>query len=111
MEAKQENLNKLADLAENLFQSSSGSEDMWRVASKFALQLTQGQIYALTAIKFFARAASKEETKNKLNGFYEDYMLLQNQRNTALFMVQMARANSMLEFMGRGIQGQVKIDK
>lgn len=124
-ELKSANLNKLADVAESLFQKSNESEDLWRLASTFALQLTQGQIYALTRIKFSERQCYKaseiednEERKQKLSntaetlsGFYDDYIKLQNQRNTGLFILQVVRAHSMIDFLGKGIQGQVKIDK
>lgn len=107
MEDQEKNLNDLAEKAESLFERAGENEEMWNIASKYAMQLDQGQIYILSLIKYFARMAH-EDTKKKLDGFVNDYLEMQHNRNTAMFIARLAEFDSLKRFIGSGMNVQIE---
>lgn len=99
----------LENSIETLFGKSGDSDGMWKIASKYALQLDQLQIQALTKLTFIANMCG-DKRKNQLIEFRDYYISLQNNRNTALYISKLAEYESLKRYF-TGIQGQIKIEK
>lgn len=97
------------DLEQFFGGAGQDEEGMWKTVSKFAAQLDEMQILALTKLEYIANVCSAT-TRGRLMAFISRYLELMNSRNTAMYMVRMAEMFAMKHYF-TGISGQVKIEK
>lgn len=102
----EENIKK--DL-EQFFGSGAEEEGMWKIVSKFAAQLDEMQILALTKLEYIAKICSPD-VHDRLMAFIDRYLELCNNRNTAMFMVRMAEMNALKHYF-TGIEGKIQVQK
>lgn len=100
---------EIAKKVENLFESSGENDGMWKVASKFAMQLDELQILALTKLTYIANICSPE-TRHRLIEFRDHYISLCSNKDTAMFMLRMNEMSALKQYMS-AIEGKVNVNK
>ena len=105
---KLEEKKDLSQALQNLFQPTSGEEDMLRVATKYSLQLTAEQVKLLLYIKYVAKIV-KPDTGEKLDAFVADYLEYKQYNNSALFVMRLFEFLSLKKYLGQGME--IKVDK
>lgn len=81
----------LEDAFQGLFKTSAsgtGEEELLRIASQHAMQLSAPQIKALLYLKKLAYDAPEGKYKNWLHDFYDQYIELKRNNNSDIFVMK-----------------------
>jgi len=81
----------LEDAIQNLFKTSAsgtGEEELLRIASQHAMQLSAPQIKALLYLKKLAYDAPEGKFKVWLHAFYDGYIELKRNNNSDIFVMK-----------------------
>lgn len=83
----------------NLFAQASGSadEEILRITSQYALQLTPGQIYTIMKLKAFALdyGAKNSQLKNILTSFIADWLEIKHYHESGGFILRVVDSLSL----------------
>lgn len=102
----------LEDAFQNLFQTSAsagGEEELLRIASKHAMQLSARQIKVLLYLEMMVKAYPKEQ-QEMISNFITRYLELKQNNNSDVFVMRALDSISLRKFINAG-SFKVNIEK
>lgn len=100
MENENQPTTDLTSVFEKLFESSSGEEELLRIASKYSRQISAYQIRAILFLEWSATYCTGE-LKQRLREIIDKWLELKQFNNSALFVMRALESIALKKFIGQ----------